>query len=169
MMYIWCDELRFRSAAHKIIDGFANLADGWHYGSGVAPTAAIRRLAEVAAEKMQMLGLPATHVSAGSDGEILLAATSGDDYVSVTVEADETFTFNRERAGTEVEYAEGIELDGLIRRLTSAAEAVWNISDLSIRGLSIANDASSTTWLSRSQSTAACHFLKLNAPQQRVA
>lgn len=169
MNYLWGGVPPARSTAQAKIDSFEALPDGWHYGSGFAPSAEVRKQASVVLEKMQMLGLGSVHISAGPDGEILLAATSGDDYLSITVEADGSYSFNHEQSGLEVEYAESIARDDLIRRLTSVTEAIWNISGLSTQGHSFANDASSTTWLSRSPSAVACQFLRWNAPLQQVA
>lgn len=158
-----------KSAAQTKIDDFASLTDGWHYGGGVAPSEVTRNLATSVLENMQMLGLTSLHVSAGPDGEILLAASALNEYFAITVEAEGTFVFNHERNNEEVSFFEGISFRELMRHLVQSTGTLWNTSGLYTQGHSIANETSSMIWHLRSHPEEGCQFLRFNAPKRQVA
>lgn len=159
----------FLSAAQIAIDSFAEMQDGWHYGSGLAPDANTRRRASVALERMQTLGLRDIQAFPGADGEILLSATRGDDYFSATIERNGLYAFNHEHADEEVFYREGLSLGEFIGVITEAIGGVWHTSGSLAHGGLITKDASSMTWLSKSPPTAECQYFLMTAPLQQVA
>jgi hypothetical protein len=83
------------------ISSFANLVPGWHYGSGVAPSAKTIEAAKRLLTAVQSSGVPTTDAFPGASGEIMVTGYTSKDYLELLCSADGTVAIVRERNGVE--------------------------------------------------------------------
>lgn len=80
----------------KLLDEFAKLPAGWHYGEGCAPRFETLKGAREFLSRAVSLGATATNAFPGVDGEIALTFYLGKKYLEVVFELNDTFTVTEE-------------------------------------------------------------------------
>jgi len=114
-------------AADKI-RSFEHLPLGWDYGEGgPIPSRTIRK-ALAWNNRLYQLGFPKTNASAGSGGQIAVAAGRHDHYVEIIVEPDDTISIAYDLRRKQVLYRlhmQDVEADKLIIEIM---EEIWSAS-----------------------------------------
>src|SRR5438876_11650672 len=118
MMQISSIPKRIKDTESKI-DGFQNLPNGWHYGSGVAPSPHSIALAHELNFELANIGFMKTNAFPGVDGAIQVAGYYDSLYVELTIETNQAITFLLERNGTEVAYAENLTISEALQNLSA--------------------------------------------------
>jgi len=112
-----------REATRKIV-GFQSLADGWHYGGGLAPSQGLVGRAIGMSNLLDSMGFTDTDAFPGADGEIMLAAYRERHCVEITLETDRTFRFSHQEGDVELVYKERLSIISLLQLLNSALRKV---------------------------------------------
>ena len=114
------------------IRGFSSFKKGWHFGEGVPPSKELLKIAVNMADRVALSGFR-SDAFPGIDGEIMVTAYHGGDYLEFTFETDGTVTFVREKGETEIAYEEKLTFKQAKKRLNDfGIEKIWkNLSGLS--------------------------------------
>jgi len=127
-------DLRENTTKDKILT-FSSFEKGWHFGEGVPPTKDILQQAVGMSDRIAISGFR-SNAFPGIDGEIMVTAYHGKNYLEFTFETDGTVTFVREKEEIEVAYEEKLTFDQAKSRLNAfGAEKIWK----NLSGLSTAN------------------------------
>ena len=112
------------------VRGFGELPNGWHFGSGRAPSADTLATAKQVLSSIEQLGFDQTDAFPGVDGEVLLTVYNELDYYEFTVECDGYITFLYERNGEDIIYQEGLTLSESLSRLADYEAVTWDSQEL---------------------------------------
>ncbi len=120
----------------KIRD-FANLPNGWHYGSGKSPSAENIERGVFYSHLFNLYGFSRTNAFPGIDGEVMVTAYADDLYLEILIETDGKLRFVHEKGDETILYKEGLSNLSLISELAfavnRASQAEWRSSVSSIR------------------------------------
>jgi hypothetical protein len=131
------------ASTREKIAGFARLPDGWHYGSGSAPSDKVIQVARDLHDVLVSFGATVTDAFPGAEGEIIVTAYEGDRYVEVIVEADLTASIIYENPTLPTAHHKRLELREARDLLIRIAGAIWNTSDYSTRNTMTRGSAAS--------------------------
>lgn len=134
---LWHDAAaRWRDAAANLatrdkIAAFANLPDGWHYGSGTRPSdATIRRALEVH-DVLLSLGFAATEAFPGPNGEIVVTAYEREHCLEIVAESDGSVSIIYEIGKQPGQPRYRMSTVEARQLLAEIASHIWNTSDYS--------------------------------------
>jgi cytosine/adenosine deaminase-related metal-dependent hydrolase len=148
------------------LEGFVSLADGWHYGGGKVITKPVRELARRVLETLILHGFASVDVFPNEGGEVLVAAQSGNRYISVLVDHDQQLVFNFEIDKEEKVYFETCKIEDIVHAAREASDYKWRIYDSCIRQNSILLPVNSTIWHSLDQMIVGCQSSSWNVPKK---
>lgn len=150
------------------LEGFSQLAHGWHYGKGGPIDRNVIEKTESMYYLMVSLGIARTNVFPGQDGEVLLGAYKGEDYIGVIIEPDFTASVTHE-IGDDTQYynefSSVLEARAAVRKLV---EKVCNTSVQFTPRISISTAISSATWCLKSHRTVGCLSSKDSVGKRRA-
>jgi hypothetical protein len=135
------------------IRSFSELAVGWHYGSGHAPSQEMIATAIQWHRYLIRLGFTVTDAFPGANGEIMVTAYEGAHYMEVLLDTISTVSLIHERDGKEVRSLDQVTPDQAFHALGELAGEIWNTSGYFIQGISTVNMGSSRASPSRSMMT----------------
>lgn len=152
------------------LKSFRHLPEGWHFGSGGPLQANVISEAERTYNLLIFLGLTRTNAFAGSDGEAQVVAYHRNHVVSITVEANLSFTVDHEVDGNSVDYDDGLNFDNVKTKLREIAERIWSTSGSSIRPTTTPTQDVFPTWSLRGSHPMdlACHWSDGTVPTRKV-
>jgi hypothetical protein len=157
-----------RSKTLEKLKGFASLPHNWHYGKGGPIDQDVLIKTEDMYYLMVSLGMTKTNVFAGQDGEVLLSAYKGDDYIGVIIEPTLTASVTHEK-GDNTQYY--MEFGSILEARSAVRSLVGKICNISVRSTpktSILTVESSMTWSSRSLPIAECLSSKGSAQKRQA-
>jgi hypothetical protein len=121
------------------IRSFADLPEGWHFGAGRSPSAAMISKALAWNDKLRRLGFVATDAFPGANGEIMVTGYEGAHYVEILLEIDGTVSFVYERGGAEVICLDHAAPDKVSATIEGIAGKIWSTSDYFTQNILTAN------------------------------
>ena len=139
-------------AISKIVS-FANLANGWHFGAGRAPSPTMISKALGWHAKLRSLGFTLTDAFPGANGEIMVTAYEGNHYVEILLETDAAVSFVYERDDVEATHLDHVAPDRVSEKLQDIAGEIWSTSGYFTRNTLIASAMNSKAWHSKYMTT----------------
>ena len=109
------------------LEAFASLKDGWHYGSGLAPTLKTIELARELNQLAALLGFSKRNVFPGKGGEITFVIYDEEKDHSFQISPDATVRYWDE-AADDIEIDEGLAFQIAKSRIISFALTKWHLS-----------------------------------------
>lgn len=152
------------------LNSFRNLPEGWHFGRGGPLDAKVVEEAARTYNLLIFMGLTRTNAFAGAGGEAQVVAYHRNHVVSITVEANLSFTLDHETDGDSVDYEEGLNFDNVKAKLREIAERIWSSSGSSIRSTTTPTQDVFPTWSLRGSHPMdlACLWSSGTAPMKKV-
>ena len=135
-----------KSRTEEKLEEFRNLPDGWNFGVGGPIPANQIDAGKAVYRQLLALGFSRTDAFPGPNGEVQVTAYKSDHIISVTVEADGTYTVCHEQSDhddVEEERREWAEAKQILRKI---AGEIWGTSDLLTQSYSITTQTDSATW-----------------------
>jgi hypothetical protein len=108
------------------IAGFSTLPIGWDYGAGGPMAYSTINLAWRINTFLRQLGFSDIDAFPGADGEISIGVISGEHYVEIIVEPDETMAIAYDFQGKQESYIPGIRYPQAELTLKALAERIWS-------------------------------------------
>jgi hypothetical protein len=121
------------------IRSFADLPNGWHFGAGRPPSAAMISKALGWHDKLRRVGFADTDAFPGANGEIMVTGYEGSHYVEILLETDATVSLVYERDGVEVICLDHAAPDKISETIEGIAGKIWTTLGYSIQNISTAN------------------------------
>jgi hypothetical protein len=121
------------------IRGFADLAEGWHYGEGgPISTRAVDAALGLHAAALR-LGFTETNAFPGLNGEIEITLYTGPHYIEFIIERDCSVSVAREFEDRVVEEKSGLRNEAAYAYLLTVRKVLWSSSELSVAGSTMRN------------------------------
>lgn len=136
--------------AEKIFS-FLDLPDGWHYGSGYAPSLELVLHAINLAHILRTLGCRSLEAFPGISGTIMVSAYGQNSCLDITMPNIREHDYVFLRDGAEVAEKEHVSLDELVETLTRERWLACDLSDSCTRSTTARKRVDSNLWLSRTQ------------------
>ena len=117
-------------ATEEKITGFKNLEKGWCYGEGELFKDKTIKAAKLLNQKMLEQGFLTTNAFPGINGEVVATCYYEDNCFEFTIEPTGEIAFAHERGGEELDYREGLSLDGAESILCTLRNQIYASSGL---------------------------------------
>lgn len=113
---------------------FAELANGWHFGEGIASPQPRIDKAILMINYARLLGLKRANAFPGVDGQIEITFYDDGRMLEITIEADDSLTIAQDENDIQVGFSEAVSTPQLYERLNA-----WASSDVSIGSITTVN------------------------------
>jgi hypothetical protein len=123
----------------KKVREFGDLAEGWHFGGGVTPSA--DRIAEAVhfLTLAEYLGANRSNAFPGASGQVEITFYGEDRMLEITFEADGSLTVAEDQSNEQVFFLDNITRGDAFKRLWEFTHNVWASSELSIENIMTRN------------------------------
>jgi hypothetical protein len=144
-----------RETIQKVSE-FAELAEGWHFGEGIAPSQ--ERIGQAIAflEYANFSGLERANAFPGVRGQVEVTFYNGDRMLEITIESDDSITIAEDRQSQQLSFEENLSTSDAYQRLEEFSQNIWVSSGHFIVNTTIRNvrvvGSQAVPWISEIES-----------------
>jgi hypothetical protein len=107
------------------VSEFADLAEGWHFGEGVAPSQGRIGQAIGFLEYASFCGLERANAFPGVRGQVEVTFYNGDRMLEITIETDNSITIAEDRENEQLSFEENLSTSDAYQRLEEFSQNIW--------------------------------------------